>query len=231
MSIVSGPKIIEDGLVLYFDAANQKSYPLTGTVWFDLSGNNYNGVIANGPVFENTFLGGINCDPVNDFLYVNNTFNFLDYITIDLVYRRDSNLGSIDNIIYNKEDSWELRDLNGDLSWAIRTSNVVWFWKDTGYDVAIGETLQVTLTYDGSSIKTYVNGSLIESYVGNYSLGGGGVLNKPTTYPKLNSRGSNMTSWSQGGDHTFFNFKIYNRALTVSEVKQNFEANRGRYGI
>lgn len=231
MSVVSGPKIIEDGLVLYLDAANEKSYPGTGTTWTDLTGNGYNGIITNGPVFENTFLGAINCDGVNDFVYVNNTFNFLDYITVDLVYRRDSTTGTGDHIIYNKEDSWELRDVNGDLMWAVRTSNVVWFWQDTGYNVAIGETLHVTLVYNGSSVKTYVNGILVLDYVGNYANGGGGVLNKPTSYPKLNSRSATLTTWQNGGDHTFFNFKIYNRALTAQEIKQNFEATRGRYGI
>jgi hypothetical protein len=227
MALGHSPRIVRDGLVLYLDAANIKSYPGSGTTWFDLSGNGYNGVIANGPVFQNTFLGAINCDPVNDLVYINNTFNFIDYITIDLVYRRDSADGVSDRIIYNKESSWELRDLDGNLSWALMATNVSWFWLDTGYDVAIGETLNVILTYDGNFVKTFVNGNLINTY----TYPAGGTLAKPISYPKLNSRGGDLSSWSNGGDHTFFNFKVYNRALSDVEIKQNFNALRGRYGI
>ena len=39
MSCVIGTNIVNDGLVLYLDAANPKSYPGSGTVWKDLSSN------------------------------------------------------------------------------------------------------------------------------------------------------------------------------------------------
>jgi hypothetical protein len=40
MGVYAGPDIVEDGLILHLDAANGRSYPNTGTGWFDLSGNN-----------------------------------------------------------------------------------------------------------------------------------------------------------------------------------------------
>ena len=46
------PKIVTDGLVLYLDAANSRSYPGTGTAWFDLTGRGNNAVLTNGPVFS-----------------------------------------------------------------------------------------------------------------------------------------------------------------------------------
>ena len=42
MSVYGGPDIITDNLVLCLDAANPKSYPGSGTLWYDLSGNNKN---------------------------------------------------------------------------------------------------------------------------------------------------------------------------------------------
>lgn len=39
MSYNNGPKIVTDGLQLCLDAANKKSYPGSGTAWYDLSGN------------------------------------------------------------------------------------------------------------------------------------------------------------------------------------------------
>lgn len=57
MAAHGGPNIVEDGLVLYLDAANKKSYPGSGTVWKDLSGNGNDGTLTNGPTFGSTNLG------------------------------------------------------------------------------------------------------------------------------------------------------------------------------
>jgi hypothetical protein len=44
INIVS-PGLITDGLVLHLDAGNYVSYPASGTVWNDLSGNGYNFIV------------------------------------------------------------------------------------------------------------------------------------------------------------------------------------------
>ena len=46
----TGPHIVTDGLVLSLDAANTKSYPGSGTTWYDLSGNANHGRISNGEI-------------------------------------------------------------------------------------------------------------------------------------------------------------------------------------
>ena len=51
MGCSSGPDIIQDGLVLCVDASNSRSYPGTGTTWYDLSKNKYNGTLINEPYF------------------------------------------------------------------------------------------------------------------------------------------------------------------------------------
>ena len=52
MAFRYSPKIVTDGLVLSVDAANKKSYPGSGTTWYDLSGNAINGTLTNGPTFD-----------------------------------------------------------------------------------------------------------------------------------------------------------------------------------
>lgn len=42
MGFYRGPNIVRDGLIVHYDAASKKSYPGTGTTWYDLSGNGYN---------------------------------------------------------------------------------------------------------------------------------------------------------------------------------------------
>jgi len=80
MSTIGGPNIVDSGLVLELDAGNTKSYPGTGTTWFDKSGNAYNGTLTNGPTFNTGSLGSLVFDGVDD--YVNNigttsTFSFI----------------------------------------------------------------------------------------------------------------------------------------------------------
>lgn len=58
-SSILGPNIVRDGLILYVDAANSKSYPGSGTTWYDLS-RNENDVSVVNPIFnQNDNLGSI----------------------------------------------------------------------------------------------------------------------------------------------------------------------------
>lgn len=49
MATLYSPKIVTDGLVMYLDAANPRSYPRSGTAWNDISGNNITGTLTDGP--------------------------------------------------------------------------------------------------------------------------------------------------------------------------------------
>ena len=66
MAFIHSPKISTDGLVLALDTANRKSYPGSGTVWNDLSGNGNNGSLINGPTFNGANGGSIVFDGVDD---------------------------------------------------------------------------------------------------------------------------------------------------------------------
>ena len=60
------PNIVTDGLVLYLDAANTKSYPGSGTTWTDIA-TSKTGLLINGPTFSNTTSPGIIFDGTNDY--------------------------------------------------------------------------------------------------------------------------------------------------------------------
>jgi len=47
MAINAGPKIVEDGLIFYLDAANPRSYDGAGTTWTDLTTDKANGTLVN----------------------------------------------------------------------------------------------------------------------------------------------------------------------------------------
>ena len=216
--------IVQDGLVLNLDAGVKES--VDGTTWYDLSDNKYNATIANGPIYNKEKGGKIICDGTNDFVYIDDTLN-MSYVTVSTVWTKDSAAGSSEHIVFNKENVWEIADANNNISWAVKANNKQWFWYDVGYDLVIGQPLQVDLTYDGDYVKTYINGSLYNTYT--YPTGG--ILHQSTSYPKLNSRNATKTTWASGANHTYYKFLVYNRALTATEITQNFNVTRHRFGI
>jgi hypothetical protein len=62
------PKVITEGLILYLDAANTKSYPGNGNAWTDLSRGGNNGTLTNGPTFNSGNGGNIVFDGINDYV-------------------------------------------------------------------------------------------------------------------------------------------------------------------
>jgi hypothetical protein len=70
------PNIINDNLILYLDASNPSSYPGTGTVWYDLSGNE-NNFNLNGPTHN--LSGYFDFDGNNDFAKTVSTLDLSQY--------------------------------------------------------------------------------------------------------------------------------------------------------
>jgi hypothetical protein len=68
MGVAGGPDLIQDGLVLSFDASDRNSYVSGSTTWFDLSGLNNSGSLINGPTFSSDNLGSIVLDGVDDYI-------------------------------------------------------------------------------------------------------------------------------------------------------------------
>jgi hypothetical protein len=67
------PNIVTDGLVLYLDAANVKSYVSGSTTWVDIAAGN-NVTLTNGPTFNSGNNGSIVFDGTNDYVQVTSPF-------------------------------------------------------------------------------------------------------------------------------------------------------------
>lgn len=78
-------------------------------------------------------------------------------------------------------------------------------------------------TYNNGSMNIYLNGTLVNN--GTYT----GTGNFTNGYPVLIGTRTGDASRSLRGSVS--TAKVYNRALSAAEVKQNFNALRGRYGI
>ena len=71
MALYHSPLVVTDGLILYLDAANPRSYPGTGTRWYDISGNGLYGDINSGEFISGQFGGYLqNANNQSNFFYI-----------------------------------------------------------------------------------------------------------------------------------------------------------------
>ena len=215
MGIGYNTSIVRDGLVLYLDAANPKSYPGSGTTWFDLSGQNADSVatvlptfISDGPQSHWVFNG-----TNNEFNSVNISQEYRDLIIFLNADPLSSGLDMVFGNYDNQDDS--LRFLDGNLRYSSPIDSNDWQFNSLSDIMINGE--YITEDYN---LKD--RWSMIRTYRSNESGFG-------TSFRYEIS--SSFFSSSRMYQGKIAAIMCYNRKLTQSEVKQNFEALRGRYGI
>jgi hypothetical protein len=218
-----GPNIVKDGLILYLDAGSPNSYinRISGTLWKDISGNTNNGTLINGPTFNSGNGGSIVFDGVNDYALITSRpsitpgsgdFSIDFWINPSWVglYGPLFVSNSTNGIWVGKNSSnFVIRAYNvaDRLSYNVLPTQNVWTYITVG---RIGTTL--FLYYNGSNVSTSTSTqNFIQSDV---YIGSDGYPGVPTLYTGKIS-----------------NVKYYNRALSASEISQNFNATRSRFGI
>ena len=231
MSFAHSPKIVTDGLVLALDAGNTKSYPGTGTTWYDKSGYSNNGTLINGPTFNTGSLGSIVFDGVDDYASIsgNTTINIPGDYTIEVWVNTDTISTSPSVKVITSQWSTDPKSMylgfypnnfishyrtladntHYNATFAISSSDFVNKWN------------QVVGITSGSVLQIWSNGSL----KGSASWPGvASVPNQPLLI-------SGISPGNQPFSGKVASTKIYNRALSAAEVSQNFNALRGRFGI
>jgi hypothetical protein len=246
MGIAYNTSIVRDGLVLHLDAANVKSYPGSGTTWNDMSGNGNNGTLVNGVGYSSDNNGSLTFDGSNDYVSLSTSFLpnqlFADSSgswTVSAWFRFPvSPVGT-----KTTNASWAIIGRAG----GIATAGSFILYVGSQTDPTYGQyapfktavTIRGAVTVMSDSVNTNTWNNIVLAWngsVGNYYFNTNqGSLNIGTA--ALQSYGdffigSNIevpTNHYFSGDIS--QVKIYNRSLTASEIKQNFEATRGRYGI
>jgi len=235
-TLQGGPgSIVTDGLVLYLDAGNYLSYPGSGTTWTDLSSGGNNGTLTNGPTYNPDNAGSIVFDGADDYVTLG---DILDAGSGDYTFQtwsRSTFTNSVNKMIMDKRDG-----INRILLYSSST---------TGYVIAaIGDGSQIfnaiddvnhrdgvwrnhvfTVSRSSNLLKLYRNGTNISST----DITGLGTQNNSVDLVlgagyQFNNTFLESSYYWQGNIATT---QIYNRALTPSEILQNYNSTKGRFGL
>lgn len=235
-----GPKIITNGLVLCLDAADRKSYADSGNAWNDLSGNNLNGTLTNGPTFSATNGGTILFDGTNDYVNINanTTLKTLQVPMTILCWAKPTTTKSYMAIFSQYSDV-----VNNKLIKLIRLdSNIFRCFssKSDGtyqyFDMSINPTLNswnffsfiISGTISSASVIMGLNSTFENKGAFASALSSTPDTTVPVYIATIANNYVGMAEYFQGN---IANVLIYNRALSTNEVLQNFNATRGRFGI
>lgn len=232
INFVISTTVITNGLSVYLDASNASSYPGTGTTWTDLSGNSNNATLINTPTYNSNFNGYLNFNTASlQYATIPNIGDLSNW-TIEGWFRLTTSLtGQVTSIIANQYNlatklNFSLGTNNAPGSYNLAAGYFNGAWRNTtGVAASTGIWYQAVGTYDGSVIRQYVNGTASGgtlNYVGTSQSGGEIRL--------MRRWDSALTSGNLvNGDLSIV--RIYDRALTASEISQNFNADKAKYGL
>jgi hypothetical protein len=225
-----GQEIVTNGLVMYLDSADKDSYPGTGTSWDDLTGNENNGTLVNGPSFLSNQNGGVFLfDGVDDYISraYNSTFNITTGLTLSVTVKRNSIFSQLQDCFFlSRVPSWYFYD-------EYNSGNIR---GEVFIDGVRRGAVQTSLPNDGkyyNIVYTYNSSTGLSAMYKNGSLATSVQLTGLSNY-LIDSSTSNFSSLffsSLGKSYFVGDIKIYNRALSADEVSQNFNAQRTRFGI
>ena len=252
MALTHSPRIVTDGLVLALDARNTKSYPGSGTTWSDLSGNGYNGTMTDVTITSDghmSFNGqnpgsavafpesNISKDPS---LYLGDSSGRFTYECWVNKQGENHNPTSTARIM-----STDASDYNAIVWYGSSNANhpnKILFYYDgnvqTGTNLRSSSTLStntwyhIVCTCDASlttdNIKIYINGEehISKNFTNDSNFGSG-----TSRAFAIGSNTESEVQYNNGLNGYIDICRIYGKPLSADEVKQNFNALRGRFGI
>jgi hypothetical protein len=239
--IFGSPPIVTSGLILNLDAGNTKSYPRSGTVWRDLSGNNNSGSLVNGPIFSSANGGSIVFDGVDDYTdcgsssllnFGTGNFTLCAWFKTNTSVRRTilsrfdyNNTGTIERGYYTDILA------TGKIRTGFETNGNNYRITDSNTTVNTNTYFFVTTTRTNeTTANVYINGIFETSNT--LVLGTPSNIDVVTAPLTIGRRVDYQTP-------TFSNYfignipiiQMYNRALSAQEVQQNYNAQKSRFNL
>jgi len=230
------PNIVTDGLVLYLDAANTKSYVSGSATWNDMSGFSNNGTLVNGPTFNSANGGSIVFDGSNKYITGSNN--------ISISQSQPFTLELWSNISSYSPANQAYCQIKTDTTYGF----VVFASQNSNYNgITFGSTnTWIKLRNPSSQILTNTWYHIVINYNGNGAGTSSNYKMYLNTQPQtLNAAGSlinlsqinnigTIENGSRGVDNLngrIALFKLYNKELSAQEVRQNYNATKTRFGL
>jgi hypothetical protein len=210
---------VTSGLKLLLDASNQASYPGSGTVWDDISGNENNGNLVNGPTFDTD--GFFDFDGTNDYVSLGSAASSLiqgkTSVSMGLLFKMDSLAGLrglIGSLVYNCQKNLGLVAGLSDLQFY--NDNTGCYSVNISNLVETGKWIYAVGTYDGSTTRLYgiKDGQLQQA--------DGTAKNGPTNTFSSDFRvmGNDYSDFFTNGQCAYA--FVYDKVLTLQEIYQNY---------
>jgi hypothetical protein len=223
MALSHNPSLVTEGLIIYLDANNTSSYAGTGTTWYDLSGNSRHASLISSPSYEGFGTGKyLSFDGSTNYATIPYTITD-NLITVGFWYYSKvfSSNASLDALISNYTSGISGFDVRLNSSTTINLA-ISFSGSETGVSfgtIANNTWYFVAFTYDGATIKTYLDG----------------VLKNSTNRVGTRDNGTQICIGTSAYDTNrratcgIPQVMIYNRALSDSEILQNYNATKKRY--
>lgn len=245
MAIYGGPDIATSGLVLHLDPSITKSYPGSGTTWFDLTERNNNATLINGVAYSSSNRGSFVFDGTNDYATVPGTNGlFLGNTSNGSVccWGKTNNTNTPFQTLVMWEDQVDANNLepirlciNGTSAANALTKPGFYLVNNsnTGIDLLSVSTIASSVyyyivgTYNGTTIRLYINGVLDNqaSFSGNFKNPISG-----TSARWIIGRGE-VPNNDRLLNGNIAQISVYNRALSASEILQNYNATKARFEL
>lgn len=220
--------IVKTGLVLHLDASALESYPGSGTIWYDISGNDNHGTLTNGPTFSSDNQGYINLDGSNDYITIPYSL-YWNFGTGDFTIEVWVNIASVSTpyqgIIGTFPSKWPASN------WIVMTStssNAIRLYTYDGTTEGgvsnsgiVNSWMHGVITRITNTVTLYVNGTAVDS--------------SDFTGKSVNNSGNPLLIGNAGG--TYGNMKISSVKIykgvgfTSSMVSHNYNVQKSRFGL
>jgi len=209
---------------LILDASSERSYSGNGSTWFDLSGNGHNANIYGTPSFS--LLGGAKCfvlDSVGDRFSANvvNNLTTNDLTLEAWIYPQDEiSAGDRGAVIQGYcYLSWNKSNRRLSNYW-YSTNNRGYHEPSTQMDRNRWHHLMSVWNSSTGELYQYINGVLENTVTTSTSSG--------TYYSGLNIGWEGDSRQFSGGISVI---KVYNNVVSGEQVLQNYNAQKGRFGL
>ena len=238
--------IVTDGLVLNLDAGYLPSYPQNGTSWYDLGLSGKTGTLTNGPTLNNENGGSIVFDGVDDYTaFSNNSLGYSAGTTGELSLEVWCNLTGPFST-YPPENLTALGGifgqgfLNGTIGWGLTISRVGSGPYQSGFQVrnigtVVGVDAPFTLGVWNHVVGSFTRNDFSRIYINGVLSGSTSStpLNGMTITPNFNDAaigyGNSNNPFRVGGRVAIV--RLYSKPLSASEVLQNYNAQKSRFGL